>query len=176
MNAKKVAPILLIAVLALAAVGVMIKASKDRNVTGQSGSNSAPAQQTQQPQQTQQVPRQTQEQASQAGPDTVVPEGMTPDEFVQKYYDAVIKKDYQTAYDMQPASKKASANLESFKSTQESYGISSFAVDKAEVQGDAATVKAKLELGQYGTWTSIWQFSKKNGKWVAVSSRTGMAQ
>ncbi len=180
MNAKKVAPILLIAVLAAIAIAVMIKASIDGNQPKQP-SGAATQEQTgqktkreQQPQQEDQ--RKAQQPATQAVPDTLVPEGMSPDEFVKKYYDAVVKKDYQTAYEMQPASKKASAGLDTFKSTQESYGISSFAVNAVEVQGDSATVKASLNLGQYGTWTSIWQFSKKNGRWIAESSRTGMAQ
>lgn len=159
MNIKKLTPILLIVGLVAIAAIVIIQVTRDSE-----SPKSSVAPPT--------LPQLQQQKPANVGPDTLLPDGTSQEDYVKKYYTAIKKKDYQTAYDMQPASKKATADLDGFKQAQESYGIESFEIGKSDIQGDSATLEVKLNTGKYGIFTTSWVFAKKNGKWVADSTRT----
>lgn len=135
------------------------------------GSGGQPAQQA--ATQTQQ-PQQQQQQAAAAGPPTVVPQGTKPADFVKAYYQAVQDGDYAKAFEMQPAASKAGGDAASFGTQQKSYGMKAFKMGKTSTQGNTTQVECIQDLGQNGTWISVWTFEKQGDKLIAQSKRTGM--
>jgi uncharacterized membrane protein len=106
---------------------------------------------------------------------TKVPNGTDPAEYVNAYYEACAKGDWQAAYDMLPADKKAGNSPDALKEQVSGYGIESFTVSKAEIKGDSASVNAEQVTGQYGTFVNTWTFTKDGETWLVASKAvTGM--
>jgi cell division protein FtsN len=106
---------------------------------------------------------------------TKVPAGTEPEAFVKDYYEACDKGDWQAAFDALPTAKKAGNSPEALKEQVSGYGIKSFKVTNATVEGDKATVIVDQETGQYGTFENTWTFVKKDGAWLVESKAvTGM--
>jgi hypothetical protein len=105
---------------------------------------------------------------------TKVPADSTPEAFVKLYYQSILDKKWDVAFTMQPAASQQGGSVEDFKATQTGYGLQSFKVLSAKVQGDAATVDVEQNLGQNGTWGVIWSFEKFEGGWVVKSRQVQM--
>jgi hypothetical protein len=107
---------------------------------------------------------------------TKVPEGVTPEEYVSQYYQAIIDKEYEKAFVMQPATSQAGNNAADFAATQTGYGMVSFKIESATEEGDTAIVSASQDLGANGMWAAQWTFVQYEGGWVVQSRAVGMAQ
>ncbi len=106
---------------------------------------------------------------------TKLPKGTEPEAWVTKYYTACDKGDWQAAFDALPADKKAGNSPDALKQQVEGYGVKSFKVTGATVEGDKATVKVDQVTGGYGTFENTWTFVKKDGVWLVESKAvTGM--
>lgn len=107
---------------------------------------------------------------------TKVPAEQTPEEFVSAYYQAILDKEWETAFAMQPATSQAGQTAADFQSTQEMYGMTSFSIEEAADDGETATVTALQDLGTNGMWAAQWTFVQYEGGWVVQSRAVGMAQ
>jgi hypothetical protein len=105
---------------------------------------------------------------------TKVPADSTPEAYVKLYYQSILDKKWDVAFKMQPAASQAGGSVEDFQSTQTGYGLQSFKVISAQIQGDTATVDVEQNLGQNGTWGVIWTFVKFEGGWVVKSRQVQM--
>ena len=179
MDSKKILPIAVIgvAIVALIIYAVAFKPASTpqaTTATPQAGAYSQQAPQTPQaPQASTNIPKGP---VSSKDPATLVPDGMTLDQYCEKYYSAWTKKDWQTAYDMQPISKKT-GDVNKFGQDRESYGLVSYQVGKPVINGDVGTVGVTMNLGPNGTWLTNWTFIKNDkGQWTVQDSQTGMSQ
>lgn len=163
-----------IAVLLAVIVGLIVYFQGQRTAipepTGQAGTAPAPA--------GQQAPAGMGQQAAAAfDPKTAtkVPKGVEPEEFVKGYYEACEKGDWTAAFNALPAAKKAGNSPEALKEQVTGYGIKSYKITSAKVEGDKATVTVDQVTGQYGTFENTWTFVKKDGVWLVESKAvTGM--
>ena len=107
---------------------------------------------------------------------TKVPAGETPEQYVTKYFDAVVAGDFQTAYDRLPADKKAAQDVNAFSSQLTGYGVSAYTIDSATEEGEEAQVTATATMAG-GSFQYLWTFVKDGEGWL-VKSRTlpGMGQ
>ena len=106
---------------------------------------------------------------------TQVPAGTTPEQWVNAYYDAAGKGDWETAFNHLPAAKQAGSSPDALKQQVEGYDVTGFTVVSANEEGDKATVVVDQQTGQYGTFVNTWVFVKNNGEWVVASKAvTGM--
>jgi hypothetical protein len=96
---------------------------------------------------------------------TKVPAGEAPKDFVSAYYQAIIGKEWDVAFRMQPASSQR-GTVADFQATQTMYGMKSFQVFSSTVNGSDATVVVEQDLGSNGTWNATWTFVKQNGTWL----------
>jgi hypothetical protein len=151
-------------VLALVVVGVaVVFLSRGGQQTAQQTSTSTQMTQT--------------TQTAQAGPDTVVPAGMSLEEYLEKYYQAYKEKRWKDAYPMLPASRKANESYDQYVTTLSGMPIDNYTVKPAEIDGSAAVVAVEVAIGEAagGQLLQInWSFTKKNGKWVAEATKTLM--
>lgn len=94
--------------------------------------------------------------------------GQTPGAYVTAYYQAILDKQWQKAFDMQPAASKQGSTVDAFQQTQETmYGMVSFSIFSDSVNGGTATVVAVQELGGNGTWNTTWTFvQSSDGTWL----------
>lgn len=104
---------------------------------------------------------------------TVVPAGMSPEDYVKAYYQAILDEDYAKAFEMQPAASKQ-GDAASFGTQQKTYGMKSFKLGKTTAQGDKTVVECVQDLGQNGTWVTGWTFVKQGDALVVDSKQTGM--
>lgn len=107
---------------------------------------------------------------------TKVAEGMTPEDHVTAYYQAILDKEWETAFSMQPATSQQGTNATDFEATQTGYGMTKFTIEESVEDGDIATVTALQDLGANGMWAAQWTFEKYEGGWVVQSRAVGMAQ
>lgn len=106
---------------------------------------------------------------------TKVPEGTEPEAYVKAYYEACDKGDWQAAFDALPAAKKAGNSPDALKEQVTGYGIKSYEITDATVEGDKATITVDQVTGQYGTFVNQWTFVKDGGAWLVESKAvTGM--
>lgn len=107
---------------------------------------------------------------------TRVAEGETPEQHVVAYFEAVLAKDYTTAYNRLPADKKAAQDEASFGQQLEGYGVGSYKIDSAVENGDTAEITATASMSG-GEFQYLWTFVKDGDSWL-VKSRTlpGMGQ
>jgi len=99
---------------------------------------------------------------------TRVPSGMSPREYVEKYYRSCIDGNYRTAYDMLPADKKAAVSADDFAEQIKGYGMTAFNIRKTNLRGDDATVEvaATTSGGDFGC---LWTFVKGGDGWLVKS-------
>ena len=100
--------------------------------------------------------------------------GGDPKSFVTSYYDAVIKKNWPTAYAMLPYSVKSQQDQTSWGQTTAGYGIESFKLVSSDVKGDTATVVVSMNTAAYGTFSNQWTFKNVGGQWYVVTKKTAM--
>lgn len=98
----------------------------------------------------------------------------SPEEHVTQYYQAILDKKWDVAFEMQPAASQANGTVGDFEQTQTSYGMTAFKILSADEQGDTATVEVEQDLGANGTWGAIWTFVKHEGGWVVQSRKVQM--
>ncbi|MDO8846927.1 MAG: hypothetical protein Q7W51_00865 [Coriobacteriia bacterium] len=102
---------------------------------------------------------------------TVVEEGVTPEQHVTAYFDAVLAGDYTTAFKMLPTSKQAEYGDEAaFASQLTGYGITSFTIDSTVENGEETEVTATAAMPG-GNFSYLWTFVKDGDNWL-VKSRT----
>lgn len=133
-------------------------------------------QQTAQPSSSMMQPGQQQAPAN-LGPDTVVPEGMKLEDYVDKYYLAYKEQRWSDAYHLLPAGRKAQETLEKYQATLEGMPLQDYKVNPAKIKGSQATVQVEVVLGGSGAGYKIvvsWAFVKKDDKWVAQATTTMM--
>ena len=94
-----------------------------------------------------------------------------PKTHVEKYFGAIVKGDYATAFALLPTDKKANGE-QAFADQIKGYGMSSFKIDSVTPNGDTTTVNATVQTTG-GPFTYIWTFVKANGKWVVKSRAIG---
>ncbi|HZD60928.1 MAG TPA: hypothetical protein VE439_10825, partial [Anaerolineae bacterium] len=110
-------------------------------------------------------------------PATLVPEGTDLKQYCEKYYSAWQKGDWQTAYDLQPLSKKKDKTLDDFSQSLQGYGMTSYVVGDPKISGNSGTVGVNLDLGQNGIWKTNWTFVKNDkGQWTVFNSITSPIQ
>ncbi len=103
------------------------------------------------------------------GPPTYVKKGKKPRDHVVSYFEAYKNKQYDKAYELQPAVNKAKQTKEQFTNLRKSFPISSYKIGEIVQNGNnQQVIDAEYTIGQYGAWTSRWYFVLKNGRWIAV--------
>lgn len=107
---------------------------------------------------------------------TKVPANVDPKAYVSTYYQAILDKQWDKAFKMQPAASQAGGTAKDFEQTQLGYGMKSFKIGSATVAGDTATVVAQQDLGANGKWTVTWTFAKVSGAWYVKSRQVAMGQ
>jgi hypothetical protein len=96
-----------------------------------------------------------------------------PKNHVNKYFDAIMKGDFATAYKLLPTDKKVSYGTEAAFATQlKSYAAKSYSPPVASVSGDTETVTATLQTPQM-SFTYVWTFVKYKGAWVVRGRAIG---
>jgi hypothetical protein len=102
---------------------------------------------------------------------TKVPVGVKPDVFVENYFKAIIKNDWNTAYAMLPMDKKASyGTAASFGQQLASYKATGYKMGPTTVKGNDTEVQATLNTPG-GNFGYTWTLEKYKGGFV-VKSRT----
>lgn len=113
------------------------------------------------------------------GPDTEVPEGMSLDGYVTKYYQAYQNKRWEEAYQMQSAGRKAQENFQAFIQARSGMPLEGFKIAPPIMTENSAEVKAELQLsGMSGgqPWITTWIFTKKGDKWIVEGTKSAMKQ
>ncbi len=117
------------------------------------------------------------EQPKDAGPPLVLEEGVSPEEHVRKYFDAYVAKDFEAAYNLQPAVNKAKQTKDEFTTQRGGFPISDYNVLPVSEQDGQQVVDVEYDLGeQYGIWVSSWMFTKDGSNWVADEFVVSMKQ
>ncbi|MCL6471400.1 MAG: hypothetical protein K6T91_01100 [Firmicutes bacterium] len=184
MDSKKYLPIIVIAVAIILLIPIAYYAiwspqATQSGYTGQTGANNQqlPRTGTGSTGGTTNVAPQPTAPVSSKDPATIVPDGMALDQYCEKYYSAWKNKDWQTAYDLQPLSKKNQSDVNSFAQSRESYGMQSYEVGKPQINENSGIVVVKMDLGQNGIWSATWQFVKNDkGQWTVQNSTTQPSQ
>ena len=113
----------------------------------------------------------SQEVAFDAATATVVEAGLTPEQHVTAYFDAVLAGDYATAFKMLPTAKQAEYGDEAaFASQLTGYGITSYTIDSTVENGEETEVTATAAMPG-GNFSYLWTFVKDGDNWL-VKSRT----
>ncbi|MHB1340700.1 MAG: hypothetical protein ACYC77_11665 [Coriobacteriia bacterium] len=99
---------------------------------------------------------------------TKVADGVTPEQHVEKYFSSIISGDYQTAYDLLPADKKAAQDAASFGEQLAGYGITEFTMGETTKEGDDTKVSATATMAG-GSFDYVWTFTTVDGKLVVKS-------
>lgn len=108
---------------------------------------------------------------------TRVPTGQAPRDFVAAYYQAILDKQWQKAFDMQPEASKTGQTVDAFQQTQEQmYGMKKFSIFSDATNGTDATVVAVQDLGDNGIWNATWTFVEDGGVWLVKSRAAAMGQ
>lgn len=107
---------------------------------------------------------------------TQVEAGVTPEEYVKKYFDAIVAQDYNAAYNLLPVDKKSAQSPESFADQLGGYGIGSYTIDNATEEADTAEVLATANAQGMG-FQYLWTFVKDGDTWLVKSREMpGMGQ
>lgn len=101
---------------------------------------------------------------------TILPEGVTPEAYVEQYYQLLKEKKYKEAFEMAPVETRQRDTTENFARARESMPIKKFKVLKAEkIDENTIQVPVELELGgmaQGSIWITTWTFKKQGDKWI----------
>jgi len=100
---------------------------------------------------------------------TKVPAGQTPEQFVEGYYKAIVKSDFEAAYAFLPQAKKEGQSKADFATQIKSYGITSYKMGASSTSGDTMTINADEITAGYGSFTTIWTFVKQGSNWLLKS-------
>ena len=102
--------------------------------------------------------------------------GADPKAHVSTYYDAVVKKDWKTAYGLLPApTRTALGTLDQYGQAQASYGITGYKITGVQASGDKTIVTVSLQTSSIA-FSNSWTFAKAGGAWYAVDKKTMMNQ
>lgn len=102
---------------------------------------------------------------------TRVAAGMTPEQHVSAYFDAVVAGDFEGAYALLPTAKQQDyGSLEAFSEQLNGYGITGFTIDSVVEEGDQTQVTATATMPG-GDFQYLWTFVKDGDEWL-VKSRT----
>jgi len=102
---------------------------------------------------------------------TRVAVGMTPEQHVSAYFEAVVAGDYEGAYALLPTAKQQDyGSLEAFSEQLNGYGITGFTIDSVVEEGDETQVTATATMPG-GDFQYLWTFVKDGEEWL-VKSRT----
>ncbi|MBC7265448.1 MAG: DUF4878 domain-containing protein [Coriobacteriia bacterium] len=101
---------------------------------------------------------------------TKVAAGKTPEDHVKAYFDAVVKGDFATAYDLLPADKKAAQDEAAFAEQLKGYGITSYKIDDVSEKDGETQVLATASMAG-GSFQYLWTFVKEGDTWL-LKSRT----
>jgi hypothetical protein len=101
---------------------------------------------------------------------TKVAAGKTPEDHVKAYFDAVVKGDFATAYNLLPADKKAAQDEAAFAEQLKGYGITSYKIDNVTEKDDETQVLATASMAG-GSFQYLWTFVKDGNDWL-LKSRT----
>ena len=103
---------------------------------------------------------------------TRVPEGETPEVFVETYFKDLVEKDYEDAYNRLPAAKKAAQDLNSFSDQIAGYGITGYEMGATTSEGEDTKVTCSA-ITSAGNFEYIWTFTQVDGKWVVKARVLG---
>lgn len=101
---------------------------------------------------------------------TKVPAGETPAQYVESYYKAVLAKDWQKAWSLLPADKKAAQDAATLGAQLEGYGLTGYKMGEVKTDGDTTTVGASMSAPG-GEFEYLWTFVKVDGT-TYLKSRT----
>ena len=102
---------------------------------------------------------------------TKVPKGMSPEEMLKAYGEAILGNKYADAYKMLPLDKQQSyGDSAAYEAQVKGYGITKFNMGKPVVDGDAVTIVSEQVTPQMPI-TYTWSFKKVGSTWY-VESRT----
>ena len=99
-----------------------------------------------------------------------VAEGVTPEEHVKTYFEALVKDDYPTAYKLLPLDKQAAQDEATFAKQLGDYDVQSFKIDDAKTTDTGAEITATATMAG-GDFQYLWTFVKDGDTWF-VKSRT----
>lgn len=117
------------------------------------------------------------EAVSSAEPATIVPDDVDLKQYCEKYYSAWKAADWQTAYDLQPISKKSKSDVNGTAQQLQGYGMVGYTLGEPQIDKNIAVMDVNLDLGQNGIWKTNWTFVKNDkGQWTVQDSVTGMVQ
>jgi hypothetical protein len=102
--------------------------------------------------------------------------GVEPKAYVTTYYQSILDKKWDVAFQMQPAASKAGGDAKGFGETQTSYGWTSFTIGSATTTGDTATVVVNAVLTTTPKMSITWTFKKVGADWYVVSRQVAMGQ
>lgn len=158
--------LVVIIVLLAAAVGYFVFADSGTDSTGTTGSTNGTTDGS-----TSTTGTASQEVAFDAATATVVEAGLTPEQHVTAYFDAVVAGDYPAAFKMLPTAKQAEYGDEAaFTSQLTGYGITSYTIDSVVENGEETEVTATASMAG-GSFSYLWTFVKDGDNWL-VKSRT----
>jgi hypothetical protein len=103
---------------------------------------------------------------------TRVPEGETPEQFVEAYFKGLVDKNYESAYNRLPAAKKASQSLQSFSDQIAGYGITGYEMGATTTEGEDTKVTCSAVTSS-GNFEYIWTFTQVDGAWVVKARVLG---
>ena len=100
---------------------------------------------------------------------TKVPEGMTPEQLVEKYSTYVVDGNYEEAYKLLPLGTQMTyGSASAFKAQLKDYGISDYAMGGSEETTDTFTIAA-AQITPDLTVAYTWSFKKVDGQWYVES-------
>lgn len=102
---------------------------------------------------------------------TKVPKGMTPEQMLKAYGDAILGNKYADAYKMLPLDKQQSyGDSAAYEAQVKAYGITKFNMGKPATNGDSVSIVSEQVTPQMPI-TYTWTFKKVGDQWY-VESRT----
>lgn len=112
-----------------------------------------------------------------AGPAVYVPKGQTPEKYIDKHYEYVLKGDFEKAFDMLPSSTKAQQPKDQYISMQKGLNIVSYKVSKTEDVGDSKNITVLFKMaGAEGEWGTVWTFNKTEKGWEVYNKKSVQQQ
>ena len=102
---------------------------------------------------------------------TKLPSGMTPEQALKVYDDAVLANKFDKAYALLPLAQKQSyASPDGMATQVKQYGITGFKLGKPQTQGSDVVIVVETDTPAMNI-TYTWTFTKDGGNWY-VKSRT----
>ncbi len=101
---------------------------------------------------------------------TKLASGVTPEQHVKAYFDAVVAGDFAKAYALLPADKKAAQDEATFAAQLKGYGVQSYKIDDVKTTATGAEITATATMGG-GDFQYLWTFVKDGDTWY-LKSRT----